>query len=324
MSGAERTDRNRKQQANRARAGARQGASGAGASGKDAPQDSTPGAFGNARRGAQASAAARAKPQTRDGRKAANAVAAARGASGGSRTPVIAAVAVVVVLVAAVVVGVVLAKHRTTQAAAAGIPVVKVTGGYPVTVGTGGDAAVVIAGQSTAKVTVDSYEDFLCPVCGQFEGRDSGAMEKALEAGQIKVRYHPLNLLDSRSNPQGYSMLSANAGLCAAEAGGWPSFHASLYGKQPEEGGTGYTADQLVQLGKDTGAGGSYEQCTRSGTHNAQVQKSLETAEANPALQQPAQGGGTSFGTPTVLVNGKIVDWGTSGDWLPNAIKAAG
>ena len=47
---------------------------------------------------------------------------------------------------------------------------------YPISV----DGVVVTAGQPTAPVTIDVYEDFLCPFCERFETRNSDALTLSL------------------------------------------------------------------------------------------------------------------------------------------------
>jgi protein-disulfide isomerase len=174
---------------------------------------------------------------------------------------------------------------------------------YPVSLQDG----VVVAGKPNAPTTVDAYEDFLCPVCGLFESQQAEKIQQALNAGRITVRYHMLNLLQSRSNPPGYSLQAANAAMCSANAGVFPSYHASLYAKQPEEGAAGYPVDQLVALGQALGAQDKFESCVRSETYDSQVKAQLAAAENNPVLLQQTASGGSSFGTPTVLVNGKVI-----------------
>jgi protein-disulfide isomerase len=169
----------------------------------------------------------------------------------GNRRRIAVALVVVVLLVAAVAAGVLWQRSRSGPDPAQAVPV---TAEYPVALTDG----VVVAGKDSAGVTVEIYEDFLCPTCREFEERDAAAIENALAAGTVRVRYHMVNILDNRSNPPGYSTDAANAALCAADAGKFPGYHASLFGSQPREGGRGYTDDQLVQLGRDldiTGAG---------------------------------------------------------------------
>jgi protein-disulfide isomerase len=224
---------------------------------------------------------------------------AARGSAGIGRGGTYAGIAVLVVLAVVVGVGVLLTRSQDTAAA---IPPVRVSASYPANLRDG----VVVAGKPGAPTTIDAYEDFLCPVCGLFESQHAENIQLALNTGRITVRYHMLNLLEGRSNPPGYSLQAANAGLCAANAGVFPSYHASLYGKQPQEGAAGYTVDQLVALGRALGAQGDFEACVRSATYDAQVKSQLAAAESNPTVSQQTANG-PSFGTPTVLVNGKVI-----------------
>jgi len=239
------------------------------------------------------------------------------GGRGGSRRGVVVAL-VVVLLAAAVAVGVLWQRSRSGPGAAQATPV---TAGYPVALTDG----VIVAGKDSARVTVDIYEDFLCPACGQFEKRDGAAVQEALNAGTAKVHYHIVNILDGQSNPPGYSTDAANAALCAADAGQFPSYHASLYGKQPREGGRGYTDDQLLQLGRDLGiTGAGFESCVHTGSHDADIRAQEQAATSSESLRRSFPDGRRGFATPTVVVDGKLVNIGDSASWLTDAIAATG
>jgi protein-disulfide isomerase len=240
----------------------------------------------------------------------ARAVAAARGRRRDSTWMIVAAV-VVVVLGVAVIGGVLLQRYRSNQAAETVLPAMTVPGSgqYPVELDKAD--ATVLVGKPTARNTVDLYEDFLCPICGQFEAANFTNIEKQLQAGTIKVRYHLLNLLDNSSNPPGYSTMAANTALAVATAspGKFMDFHYSLYRKQPEEGGAGWTQQQLTSLANRLGVSGpAFDSVVNNKTYNSQINTNLRRAEADPALQQQTSGG-SGFGTPTVLANGKTVNW---------------
>ncbi len=189
-----------------------------------------------------------------------------------------------------------------------GTPVPPAT--YPVAV----DGAVVTAGQATAPVTVDLYEDYLCPACERFQNRWGGDLGTALNEGRVKVNYHALNILDARSSPPGYSTLAANAALCAVPAGIWPAFHDRLFAEQPAEGGPGLTAAQLSAIGTELGAGPGFGACVEANGNAAAITAATGSAAANPALQTDGQ-----FGTPTVAVGGRKIDISDSG-WLSRAL----
>jgi protein-disulfide isomerase len=255
---------------------------------------------------------------------AARAVAAARGSSR-DRTRILIGIVVVVVIAGAVLAGVLIQQHRSTAAAQTVIPVRTVAGSsaYPASVDKTG--ATVLVGQPTAKVTIDAYEDFLCPICGQFEAANFTGIEQQLEAGKIQVRYHMINLLDSRSNPPGYSLMAANTALAVATVapGKFIDFHYSLYQKQPEENGTGWTQAQLSNLANRLGVSGStFDNVVNNKTYEQQIQTNLTTAENDQSLWQTNSDGSKSFGTPTVVVDGAPVDWQNTA-WLTNLVTAA-
>ncbi|GEL18624.1 DsbA family protein [Pseudonocardia asaccharolytica] len=221
------------------------------------------------------------------------------GLAGTNRTSII-LVAIVVVVAVAVGVGVWLSRTSTEPVAA----------NYPVAL----DGTAVAAGQANAPITIDVYEDYLCPVCERFETTYGPQLATALNEGKIKVNYHSTSILDRFSNPPGYSTLAANAGMCAVPAGIWPAFHKELFDTQPAEGGPGFTAAQLVEKGNALGATGDWQECVTSNRHAGAITAATNEAAANPALQTDGQ-----FGTPTVAINGQKIDLGNR-DWLKEAL----
>jgi protein-disulfide isomerase len=184
------------------------------------------------------------------------------------------------------------------------------------------DGGTVVVGSADAEVTLDVYEDFLCPACRQFEETFGADLEKHVTDGAVRVRYHLLPMLNERSDPPGYSMDSANAGLCAADAGQFPAFHKSLFGDQPEEGNRGWDRRQLAKLGTDLGiTGEDFTACVTGGTHNELVQKNFDDVKAATYLQQEFPDGSKGFGTPTLAVGEKVVDT-AKGDWLDQLVKS--
>jgi len=184
---------------------------------------------------------------------------------------------------------------------------------YPVAV----DGVVVTAGQPTAPVTIDVYEDFLCPFCERFETRNRDALTAALNEGRVKANFHALNILDARTTPPGYSTLAANAALCAVPAGIWPAYHERLFAEQPAEGSAGLTSAQLSAIGTELGAGSAFTQCVEANGNAAAITAATEAAATNPALQTDSQ-----FGTPTIAVGGRKIDVSDS-DWLQTALAGS-
>ncbi len=216
-----------------------------------------------------------------------------------SNTPLIIVVAVVVV---AVLVGGVVLYLRNSS----GGP--DVTPNYKTTA----SGAVVTAG--TGKPTIDVYEDFLCPNCEVFEKTYGNEIVSALNSGKLTARFHSIAILDSRTNPAGYSTRAANAALCAVQAGVYPAYHQKLFASQPSEGSAGLTNDQLVQFGTELGAKGDFASCVTGAKNAAAVTAETQKAIADPALQTNGV-----FGTPTVVANGAMVNLNDA-NWLKQIV----
>lgn len=233
---------------------------------------------------------------------------------GGGRRVVTAVAAVVVLLVVVVGVGVWLQQRDTPGELPAAIPVTSPAADYAVEL----QGGTVVAGERGAPVTIDVYEDFLCPGCAELEDRDGDRLADAAAGGQAVVRYHPIALLDEESEPPGYSTLAAGASHCAVAAGIFPTLHTSLFAAQPTQGEPAWTRPQLVALGRELGADGSFARCVRDEDVEQQV-----TAATQRARQRIAELRGDGLvGTPTVLVDGRLADPGDR-DWLDRAFGTA-
>jgi protein-disulfide isomerase len=240
-------------------------------------------------------------------------------ARGGGDIKKTVAVVVGVIVVAVLVIGGVIWTNSSKNATAGkNIPVVSTS--LAAGVVEKRDGVVVTTGKPGAKATIDIYADFLCPVCGQFQQTYSAQIEQQINAGTLQVKYHMVPLLNNRSNPEGYSLESANAALAAADAGKFTEFHDSLFKSQPQEGKRGYDNAQLIQLGKDMGiTDPKFAETINAGTYDQQINAEFQKTLKDPGLQQDF-GQGPSFGTPTVAVGGKAIQ--LSQDWLNQLIAA--
>lgn len=243
-------------------------------------------------------------------RQAAQAVTAAR-TGGGSSRGVIAGVAIVVVLAAVVGCALWLQNRNKPGGLPGAIPVAAAEVEYRVAAQ--GDA--IVTGSPQAPVTIDVYEDFMCPVCGQFERLYHQRLAQAAADGRTKVVYHPVAILDELSVPAGYSTLAAGATFCATQAGIFPRFHDSLFAAQPTEGGHGWTSAQLQQLGRSLSAGDGFARCVQAG-----AQQRVATATENASRYISGLRPDHRFGTPSVVVNGALVNISDEG-WLDQALS---
>ncbi len=173
----------------------------------------------------------------------------------------------------------------------------------------------VLVGPAEAPTTIHVYEDFLCPACRRFEQRYGARLYDAVQAGEVKVRYHLVNLLEARSDPPGYSSRAANAAIAVAvhSASDFPDFHRSLFAAQPAEGSTGYSKAQLVSLSERLGAtepkvADAIDEAIDTGAYTEVIERALRKAKADPMLWRTDRNGHRSFAVPTVTVDGQLVE----------------
>ena len=150
---------------------------------------------------------------------------------------------------------------------------------------------------SSGPVPVDLYLDYLCPICKQFEQSAQSTLDDLVAKKKITLVYHPIAILNDRSNPPGYSVRAGSAAGCASAAGRFLEYTKALYSKQPEEGSAGLSDDELVQLGTGIGLSDSgFAQCVRAETYSAWMANNTDAAAAKNINE-----------TPTLLVKGKPV-----------------
>lgn len=188
--------------------------------------------------------------------------------------------------------------------------VVSLDGAPPKTVSTATDASgstrALVIGESSAKLKVVVYEDFLCPYCHEFEESSRDFLHAAAAKGKVEVEYRPFHLLQ----PQ-YSLDSLNA-FEAALKSATPTealrFHDLLYDKQPYEAASSFPgADDLGKWAQSVGIDAD--------TVSSAVRAGDTTyADAVEALARKAK----VPGTPTIFVNGKTLSGSSVAEMVEN------
>jgi len=147
--------------------------------------------------------------------------------------------------------------------------------------------------------TLDLYEDFQCPVCGQFEKAMGPSITTMVAAGEVKLIVHTLSFLDDNLKND-FSKKTANAVACAADAGKFLEYHAAVFAAQPAQEGAGYSDAQITEFATTAGITGpaltTWQKCTSSGQH-AQYVLDTQTAAEKSGVNS----------TPTLLLNGKDI-----------------
>ena len=163
-----------------------------------------------------------------------------------------------------------------------------------------GDYGVTI-GEADAPHDIVIYEDFLCPFCGELEEASRADLARLAEEGKVTVEYRPFELLSRISD---YSGRATNAFAVVLEESGpevAKAFHDLLFENQPSESGPFPSDEDLVELAVEAGA---QEDAVAEGIESGSRSDWVDEAT------QAAQDAGVQ-GTPTVLLDGEVVNGGS-------------
>ncbi len=155
----------------------------------------------------------------------------------------------------------------------------------------------------TGPNTLDTYVDFQCPVCKNFEAAYGDAIQEQVAAGTLTLNIHPISILDRMSQGTEYSSRSAGAMYCVAQSDPDKAvaFLQALYQNQPEENSTGLTDAEIVQIATSAGVTDTdtVQKCISDGTFKKYAQAMTD--------KTPIQPGESGIATPTIVLNGTTI-----------------
>ncbi|MFC7447427.1 thioredoxin domain-containing protein [Rhodococcus daqingensis] len=174
---------------------------------------------------------------------------------------------------------------------------------------------IVRIGQPGATTTIDIFEDPMCPYCGELENKNGQEVAQKIDEGKVAVQYHILDFLNRLSASGDYSTRAVAASMCVAESGdaiAYSKFHAALFSpeNQPAENGSSdHSNAELAQIATDSGANDAAVACISDG---AKVNEAAAAAQKG----REALAASGAAGTPTVIVNGSIIDALGNPNWV--------
>lgn len=153
----------------------------------------------------------------------------------------------------------------------------------------------------TGEKTVDTYVDFMCPICNQFEQSYGPTLDELVQSGEITLNIHPISILDRQSQGTEYSTRSAAAAYCVAvdDPANVQAFVKALYAQQPSEGTAGLDDATLASVATSAGASDAVSACISDGTYTRFV-----TAMTQKTPLQPNASG---IATPTIAIDGTVL-----------------
>ena len=162
------------------------------------------------------------------------------------------------------------------------------------------DKLVTKPGTTDPKAVMLMYEDFLCPVCGDFERSFGPTVARLIDIGAIAGDYAMLAILDDPVTHNDYSSRAAAAALCVNDESNdaFRRFHTHLYkkGVQPAEGSRSFPDNAWLienarESGVNVGPGAKVPDCINSGKYLGKVAGAAAAAKVRE--------------TPTILINGE-------------------
>lgn len=166
------------------------------------------------------------------------------------------------------------------------------------------DTAIRV-GPADAKVTIDMWEDYSCPICQRWEATNGDLVNGLVAKGNVSVSYHPIQV------DTDYALGGGNASACVAtnDPDRWPAFNAALFANHSTETDN-WTAADFRDFAGQQGAGKASQDCIESGRYRSWI-------TANTAAS--AEAGVT--GTPTMFLNGQKTET-LSGQGLVDRVNA--
>ncbi|WP_072312815.1 DsbA family protein [Agrococcus sp. Marseille-P2731] len=155
-------------------------------------------------------------------------------------------------------------------------------------------------------IQIEIYQDYMCPICGDFDEANAATLEQLLSTGAATVEIHPISILDRASLGTKFSTRSGAAAACVAEFApdSFWDFNAAMFDNQPAEASSGLSNDEIIAVteaaGIDTTTG--IAECINDGRFMSWVTEATTRAGTQPL---PGTDGVVADRTPTVLVNGQ-------------------
>jgi protein-disulfide isomerase len=168
---------------------------------------------------------------------------------------------------------------------------------------TGANGTTVVIGKSSAKKTLEMYEDPRCPVCAQFEQTVGPTLDKGVEDGKFKVQYIGATFLDNGLGGEGSkNALSALGAALNVSPEAFLQYKTAMYSAKwhPEESDDKFKDDAyLIEIADTVSAlkgNAKFQNAVKDGTYDKWA---LEmSAKFNDSGVQ---------GTPTLKMDGKTL-----------------
>lgn len=168
-------------------------------------------------------------------------------------------------------------------------------------------------GKAGAPVTMDVYEDFQCPICGQYSlSIEPVLVNSYVQTGVLRIVHHDIAIL-GRGGADDESKLAATGAACANDQGKYWDYAHWIYDNQDGENAGGFRRDRLTAIAEAAGVDTTnFGACLNDA---AQIQKVAD-------ISTKALGLGINS-TPTMYIAGQQIVGLKSAQELGALIEAA-
>lgn len=145
--------------------------------------------------------------------------------------------------------------------------------------------------------TINIWEDFQCPSCKRFEETNGAKISDVIAQGKAKVVFNTLSFLGDES------VVAGMGGGCAADQGKFLEYKKFLYQNQQEEGSGTWTKPYVISM------------AAAAGLDETKFAACLNTDKYRKWLTNVSAAGADANinGTPTVVINGEIIESDSQG-----------
>jgi protein-disulfide isomerase len=186
----------------------------------------------------------------------------------------------------------------------------------------GADGTTVVVGDKNNKNTVQEYEDLRCPICAAYEQAAGDAVLQGAKDGKYKIDYTFATFLDDKEGGAGSKKaLSALGAALNVSTDAFEQYHTLLYSKavHPDETKDEFNdAAKLISLAQKVPAlkgNAKFSDAVNKGTFDKWALTMSAKYDKSPSNI-------VQNGTPTVVVNGKLVS--VAGLPSANVVSAIG
>ncbi|MER5884470.1 thioredoxin domain-containing protein [Streptomyces sp. NPDC001941] len=168
---------------------------------------------------------------------------------------------------------------------------------------TGTNGTTVVVGKSTAKKTLELYEDSRCPICATFEQAVGETVKKDVDAGKYKIKYVGATFIDNSDQGEGSkNALSALGAALNVSPDAFLAYKSALYSAKyhPDERDDKFAKDSYLLEVADTvpalKGNAAFKKAVEDGTYDAWAIKMSQAFDKSGVT-----------GTPTLKMDGKKV-----------------